>query len=452
MEKKYKILTAAIAAMLAAAIMIVHVSADTYVPETFRSLYWASTYTDGLVRSRADSKGFSLYIGEDIAALGALFDIDIKDGYLYEIDLTYQVDFYDGDSDTYYDYDPCMPTEPTNVSFINELPESQTSNTITYRYNIGDVTENQTNSDGDYYHSLVSTDKTAKFVEETDDGVYIYDINYHFVFSTLDGFIDNLGEGILYMVPWFNIDGGGVAVDVCAYELSVNITYDPEGQSYEDALIDQLGDITAQTVEINNTLANIKAQNTETNELLEAQISALESQLEALEAQTTEIVNINTKLNSIQNTMEELPDKVGDVVSDKLEEHDQNVLQQVQDGGNEFLKQLTDELGGIVDADGVTNAFESILSFLGYEGRQSKMLVPALSIPAMSGVTSTPIKIWDGGEIDFSEYVSMIPAQIMTLVQWIMVVLIVISAVLSLMKLINQFLQGRSIGGKDGDG
>ncbi len=428
MEKKYKVLTGIIALLLVLAILVVSISASSYT-STLAYLMYRDAGESVLHVERGVG---DIAIDSPNTSWGFFHDLELKKFHTYEVDITLNVEFH-GSSTVH-----SLPGELVNISFLDDTHYATVRNTV----DASDFLLDQKNKAGDSYSDLVSMSFDSYYDSEKEVTV----LNYHLSFSTASGFIDNLNEGIWYMMSFFDMHPEAVAVDylLSVYEVSVNATYDPEGDIFEESVVDKLGDAVSKLDEINTELAIMKVTGSTQVQKLEE----LKATTETLVAQNTEL---SLKVIDIKTQLDKLPDDIGNQFEQKLEEHAVKEYEAAEIAGNEALDQLVGELGGVVDTEGIISSFKLFLNSLSYVGRTCPINIPKLSIPAMEGVTSEPIVLMNNTTVNLADYIYMIPESIMKVVQWFTVIGIVLNAIFTLMKLINRFLQGKSVGDEDGD-
>lgn len=431
MAKKYKVLTAVLAALIAAAIAVVSVSASSYTSSTVY-FFWVDGTEDYMYVADVQDE---VYIYSPNSSWGFFHDIEIKNYHTYTVDITLHVAFPESDGDTAEIYP--LPGELINICFLDGDYDVKGKSKVW----LEDVLLSQKNSAGVSYADLVSVSFDSAYY-----AAGVTALNYHLSFSTAEGFIDTLDEGVQFLFSLFGMhpDAIEMGYGVTFYQMHVSSTYDPDGDAFQNTVIDNLGDAVGRLNDINAKLSGL--QNAGSTQIKELQ--ALKAQTESLVAKTTELY---TTVDWIFRDVQSMPDRIGDEFSDALMDHDQELLDASINGGNELMEQLTEAIGGSVDANGVIDSMGGLVNVLSYEGRKSEFRIPEMSIPALAGVTSEPIQLMAATSVDFSDYIDMIPESIMTLIQWGTVVFIVINAVLTLMKFINQFLQGKSVGGEEGD-
>lgn len=435
MAKKYKILTVVLSFVLVLSILGVSVFADsiTYESEETWLYYYDTDIGDDLLNRR--HIGSSVTIDHVSSTWGFMYDIDFKKHHTYTVDIVFELELPEGTSGV------SIPTLLDNVTFFPY------SSSVVGATSIGleNVVFEQVNSSGTDYVDLVSFSHDNYYDEVKEVNVCTFTL----AFSTANGFIDNLPNGEYYMFPYYIMHPDALEIDyrLTYYGATVTSVYDPKADAYQQTVVDQMGQLSGQLTDVKTSIDSLGSQLSSENS---KQLNALKAVNNSITFLIQETQLRYEQIVEVKKSIDALPEQFGDQIEQKLEEHDDKQQQKAQDSGNKFLEQLTSELVGVVDSEGVVSAFDNVLSFVNYDGRVSMLKVPAITIPAMTGVLAEPLQIWGGSEIKLHEYVDMLPDDILTVVQWGVVVLIVISAVFSLMKLISQFLEGKSVGSEDG--
>lgn len=135
-------------------------------------------------------------------------------------------------------------------------------------------------------------------------------------------------------------------------------------------------------------------------------------------------------LGSINDSLDELPDKIGDQFQDVIENEKEDSKQE----GNEFVDQILDALPD-PSAD-VLAAFKTLTDATSYQGTEAVLPIPALVLPGIDGLFPAT-EIWSGTQFDFGEYVGMLPATLLTLVQSLFTIAIVLYCVFELKSIIS---------------
>lgn len=138
-------------------------------------------------------------------------------------------------------------------------------------------------------------------------------------------------------------------------------------------------------------------------------------------------------LGSIKDSLDELPDKIGDHFQDVIETE----KEESKGEGNKFVDQILDALPD-PSAD-VLVAFKTLTDATSYQGTEAVLPIPALVLPGIDGLFPTT-ELWSGTEFDFGEYVSMLPSGLLTLVQSLFTIAIVLYCVYELKGIISYCL------------
>lgn len=112
--------------------------------------------------------------------------------------------------------------------------------------------------------------------------------------------------------------------------------------------------------------------------------------------------------------------------------------EEANESGNGAVDDLTGALGG-VNSEGFLSAFRNLAASMSYDGTDAKWEFPALSIPAIAGVTDK-IELSDSQDIDLVAFVDDIPENILTLIRAVFDIALIIFCVKELYSLIQYLL------------
>lgn len=145
----------------------------------------------------------------------------------------------------------------------------------------------------------------------------------------------------------------------------------------------------------------------------------------------------NTLLEAIQSDLQNLPGQIGDAFQDVIDKENEKH----ESEGNKFVDQLLDILPD--PSQDVLVALGSLAGATGYTGTDAVLPIPAIVLPGISGLFPETV-LWGGGQLDFGEYLGVIPSSLLTLVQSLFTIAIVLFCVFELKGIISYCLTLRS--------
>ncbi len=138
-------------------------------------------------------------------------------------------------------------------------------------------------------------------------------------------------------------------------------------------------------------------------------------------------------LEDVLDNQEELPGEIGEEIQDIID----NEKQEAEGEGNKFVDQILDALPD--PSTEVLGALKSLTDSTAYNGTDAVLPVPAIVLPGIDGLFPET-EIWGGANLDFGEYVGMLPPALVTLVQSLFTIAIVIYCVYELKGIISYCL------------
>ena len=125
-------------------------------------------------------------------------------------------------------------------------------------------------------------------------------------------------------------------------------------------------------------------------------------------------------------------DKLDELINQREQERDE-----ADSTGNDALDSVTDAIPG--DTQGVIDAFGALVEPMSYTGTESKWKFPAIVLPAIPGVMDE-MQLTDEKEINFTEWISAIPADVLEIVQIVGTVALILFCFKELYGLIQYIL------------
>lgn len=175
-----------------------------------------------------------------------------------------------------------------------------------------------------------------------------------------------------------------------------------------------------------SSLYRLQQETGRTNELLEAVEDKLEQNGQKLE----DILNQQQQTN---DKLDKLPGEIGDEVQDVIE----NEKAEAESSGNDFVDQILDSLPD--PSTEVLSALKSLTDATSYSGTDAVLPIPAIVLPGVDGLFPET-EVWGGAELDFEQYLSVLPPALLTLVQSLFTIAIVVFCVFELKGIISYCL------------
>ena len=180
-------------------------------------------------------------------------------------------------------------------------------------------------------------------------------------------------------------------------------------------------------------LYQLQAQGEETNRLLTDIETALESNGQTLDDILKQQEANGDKLDDMNQNIESLPGEIGDQMQGIID----NEKDEAKNEGNKFVDQILDALPD--SSQEVLAALKSLPDAMAYTGTDAVLQIPSLVMPAV-GDLIPETELWSGGELDFAEYVEMLPSTLLQLVQALFTIAIVLYGVYELKGIISYCL------------
>ncbi len=139
-------------------------------------------------------------------------------------------------------------------------------------------------------------------------------------------------------------------------------------------------------------------------------------------------------------------DDIGQAVGDAFAQQQENEKQEANTSGNDAVDSVTGAIPS--DTGGFLEAIKLLSSSMNYEGTDAVWIVPSMKIPAMEGVTEE-IKLTDDLQINFANYVNMIPAKALSVARVVCTLALIIFCVKELYGLIQEVMISRRSGANE---
>lgn len=139
------------------------------------------------------------------------------------------------------------------------------------------------------------------------------------------------------------------------------------------------------------------------------------------------------KLDDMNQNIESLPGEIGDQMQGIIDTE----KDEAKGEGNKFVDQI---LSALPDpSQNVLAALKALPDAMAYTGTDATMQIPALVMPAVGDLVPET-ELWQGGQLQFDEYVAMLPPTLLSLVQSLFTIAIVLYCVYELKGLISYCL------------
>jgi len=132
----------------------------------------------------------------------------------------------------------------------------------------------------------------------------------------------------------------------------------------------------------------------------QAQIDALAQEQQNM-AEQQEITN---------EKLDQMPEQIGDEFQGVMDKEKEEASNAADGAAGEMLNIIPNESQGFMDA------LNGLISAMSYNGTDAKLPIPAIKLPAIKGVMPE-IKLTDKLYVDFGEWVSQMPNNVLTVVQ-----------------------------------
>jgi len=146
--------------------------------------------------------------------------------------------------------------------------------------------------------------------------------------------------------------------------------------------------------------------------------------------------NIQTALEEQGKQIDELPDKIGD----EMQQVADNEKAEANSSGNGSVDQMIQIIPDY--STGLIEGVKTLAAAISYEGTECKLIMPALTIPTLKGVTTEPITFLDQQEVDLEIWFNRMPQKIMAAVRALFDLAVVGFCFYELYDLVSQVANG----------
>ena len=189
-----------------------------------------------------------------------------------------------------------------------------------------------------------------------------------------------------------------------------------------------------------SSLYRLQEQTGKTNEILSAVEKKLEQNgqklddvIDKIEQNGDKLDDTNDKLDDANDKLDKLPGEIGDEIQGVID----NEKNEAEDAGNKFVDQILDALPD--PSTEVLAALKGLTDATSYTGTDAVLPIPALVLPGIAGVFPETV-IWEGAELDFAEYMNVLPPALLSLVRNLFTIAIVLFCVYELKGIISYCL------------
>lgn len=196
------------------------------------------------------------------------------------------------------------------------------------------------------------------------------------------------------------------------FSMGLNILTSYRDQEVMGDISDNLGDVNDKLDDVNDKLDDTNDKLDDTNDKLD---------------------DANDKLDDVNDNLETLPDEVGNEIQGVID----NEKNEAEDSGNKFVDQI---LGALPDpSTEVLTALKGLTDATSYTGTDAVLPIPAIVLPGIDGLFPETV-IWEGAELDFGEYMNVLPPALLSLVRSLFTIAIVLFCVYELKGIISYCL------------
>ena len=197
------------------------------------------------------------------------------------------------------------------------------------------------------------------------------------------------------------------------------------------------------TIKLTFSISSLYRQQQQTNKVnkilnavekkLEQNGQKLDDVIDKIEQNGDKLDDTNDKLDDANDKLDKLPGEVGDEIQGVID----NEKNEAEDSGNKFVDQILDALPD--PSTEVLAALKGLTDATSYTGTDAVLPVPALVLPGIDGLFPETV-IWEGAELDFGEYMEVVPPALLSLVRSLFTIAIVLFCVYELKGIISYCL------------
>ncbi len=143
----------------------------------------------------------------------------------------------------------------------------------------------------------------------------------------------------------------------------------------------------------------------------------------------------SAQLDEIQDAVDDVPNQVVDGMGDLMEQEKNNATVEGDSNAGALLDSIPDP-----SAD-MTGALNTLVSVLSYEGTAAVLTTPRVYLPAMNNVTQE-VLLLGSQEINFEEYIALMPSYVIALIQALFDVAIVGFCLKELIEMVQLLASG----------
>lgn len=324
-----------------------------------------------------------------------------------------------------------MPVTGTSTTAINLYPFGYKQNTL-------NLAEIPNGSSLGFYYQFSATDYGGTFTTGRLYIVYRDADGNQISTQSKTGAVTRTSTNLYFNVAIvLDIPEGAVSVNPYIY-----CVYTPGTQEELFSLSNYYVKLRAQT-----DAAEVLVENNRWNVLMEMQKETnekLDGIQGAIGDTNDKLDDTNEKLDGVNNNLETLPGEIGDEFQNVIDSENEKA----ETEGGQYVDDILDVLPD--QSSEVLAALKSFTDATAYTGTAAVLPLPSLTIPAIGSLIPEKV-LWEGGNLDFSEYFAILPSDILTLVQNLFTIAAVLYCCYELKGIISfcLTLRGQNKGGID---
>lgn len=190
------------------------------------------------------------------------------------------------------------------------------------------------------------------------------------------------------------------------------------------------------TITMTTTLSSIE-ENSQTMGKVVSKLDQLDGKLDGVIDGLGDVKDVlqdtNDKLDDMQGTLEDLPGNIGDEFENVIDRENEKH----ESAGQQFVDQILDILPD--SSTEIMAALRSLPDAMSYTGTEAVLQIPGIVMPAV-GDLIPQTDIWSGAELDFSDYVELLPPTLLNLVRALFTIAIVLFCAFELKGIVSYCL------------
>lgn len=155
-----------------------------------------------------------------------------------------------------------------------------------------------------------------------------------------------------------------------------------------------------------------------------------------LDEVTGELSDLNDKVDDLGGKVEELPGQIGDEMQDIVDQE----KNEANSSGNSSVDNMIDIIPDY--STGLIEGVKNLASAMSYEGTECILTMPALTIPALPGVTDQPVTFLAEQKVNFEDWFNRMPSAIMAVTKAFFDIAVVGYCFYEFYSLVNELTNG----------